>query len=487
MGVTTNLPEVLGNLEEYQITYAVSTLDPTDQDGATGSITFSTPPQIDNPYFMRNRDFIITDSEMGSIGGRISGIDYSKNGISFTAETTLQRLNSEISITPSYGVFSEQDIMNNVVAFGGFTATGLETTGNDDFPGYQGTLLNYLKYFCIARGKEFYNTPAQPNVLVFRDVRTQVLSGQMDSLSYSINDQTLAKNIEIYWYEYDFVDFIYNIEFTPAYAQEEPQILTVEAGETVEYDITLDAWVASVNQPQVLDYVGPDERTDTGAYCVAGNDGLPVTAAQWTAQGGKLVVSLTDNPSVLHVVVTGPGAKELETTTSGTTTLSPYSIAATAVDDNTFYNSLHITGKGVRFKKHLVRISTGAVSQVTMEEVGATVDNPFVNSLSAAYDVGVRAAKTYAGPTHTVTMGLIPSSPSIENTVGSRFLGENGNYFRVEEITSDYEGITLKGSSDTLISEHDSLWSGYTIADYDANWTGKTFTEQAAAPLWRQG
>jgi len=83
-----------------------------------------------------------------------------------------------------------------------------------------------------------------------------------------------------------------NIEFTPA-GTSDAQILTVNAQETVQYDVRLNGWARSVNQPVPMDLIGPEERTDAGAYCVSGSDGLPVSAKQWTETGGSVTIPLS--------------------------------------------------------------------------------------------------------------------------------------------------------------------------------------------------
>lgn len=480
MAVTTTLG--VTDIEDYTITAAVSTLDPTDLSGSTGGIDLKAPP-VNDAQFLRNKSFTITDSAMGSIAGRVSNVEYSDTDLSVTAETTLQRLNTDVTVAPKY-LASTAACMDAALTKAGFVSSGLSSSGTDTFPGWNGKLWDYLKHFCAARNKEYYSLASDPNTLVFRDIRTQTLSGQKSAESYAVNDQSLALGVDVVRYTYAVpASLSSNVEFAPAHTKNEPQILTVEAGQTVEYDIELNGWVSELNQPAVLDYVAPGDRTDTGAYCVAGNDGLPVTAAQWTAQGGNLVVSTTDNPAVIHVVLTGPGVTELPTT-SGGTTLSPFSIAATAVDDNTFYNSLHITGKGVMFETETTRFSTGIVSSVTVEEVGATVDNPFISSQSTQFDIGVAAAQRFAG-SHTFSLDLVPATNAIEATVGARFTGTNGAVFRVEGVTSTFSGISATGSSDTMLSENDTTWAGKTLADRDANWAGKTLNEQMASPLWK--
>lgn len=483
MAISTDLPEIRGNIETYEISAAVSTLDPTNLKGSTGSVSFTTAP-FSNPFFIRNRQFTLTDSQMGSVVGRISEINYDKSGVSITAETSLQRLNATITFPSIKDSF--QGCMNQVLALANFSCTGLSTSGTTVFPGWTGTFLDYLKHFCIVYDLEYYVSSSAPTVIVFRPIRSLSINGTFSGISYSLNDQTLAKNVQVDWFEYDLDNIFSNQEFTPAYVSQEPQILTVDPGATAEYDIQVNAWPSTLQQPTALDYVGPAERTSS-AYCVAGSDGLPIMASQWTAQGGSVTVSVSANdPTIIHVVIRAPMAQSLPGT-DGTDRYGPYSIAATAVDDNAFYNSLHIVGNGVRFKPRTLLCPTGAVSSVTLEEVGAVVSNPFVNSLTAAYKVGVKAAQIYAGPTHTMSADLVPKTADLANSLGAVYSSPNGNTFRMENVSARVDGLNVDGVADTLLSQNDLLWQSRTLGDYDTLWTGKTLTDQAASPLWNGG
>lgn len=474
MGVKTNLAAVGSKITSYSLTAAVPSLNPADLEGETGSVKFDTQP-MPFPQVLRNSRYILTDDKFGSLAARISEINWSEGGASFSSETMLQRLNIDGKVLPQYLV-SMATAMDNVLALAGMNSAGLPTSGTVTFPGWKGTLLDYIKHFCVVYGYEYYSDSATPDTVKFRAVRSSTFSGNYTGISYTVNDQSIAQNVDVAQYAYTVpattTDFI---EFAPV-SVDDPQILTVNAGETVEYDIQCNGWLSAVNQPVAMDLVGPTERTDSGAYCVAGNDGLPVTAAQWVSLGGKVVVSIGDDPSTIHVAVTAPPVSSI-LGTSGEDTFSPYSIAATAVDDNTFYNSLHITGKGVRYAKTVQRFPTGAVSTATMEEVGATVENPFVSTPSQLWAVGVAAAQAYAGPNFTVEASLIPNVDYTQ-VLGSRLEG-GGGVFRVQSVTASPEGVSFSGSSDTLFSEFNTKWAGKTFGDFNTERAGQTFSDFA--------
>jgi len=476
MAVKTDIAGIGSNITQYSAEAAVPSLNPADLDGGTGSIKFTTGP-LTYPQVNRNRQFVLTDTQFGSAAGRISQVSWgSKNAVEFTAETMLQRLNIEATIYPSYGL-SLTDAMDQVLSLAGMSSSGLPTTGTVVFPGWRGVILDYLKHFCTVYDYEYYVDSGTPDVIKFRTIRTQPASPKFSSRTYSVNDQTSAQSVSANMYEYTIPSSGY-LEFAP-FSVDDPQILTVDAGEVVQYDIKCNGWLSAVNQPVPMDLVGPEERTDTGAYCVAGNDGLPIVAAQWVDQGGSIRVEISDDPSVLHVTITAPDVESLPNT-SGGTTLAPYSIAATAVDENAFYNSLHITGYGVRYVKTTQTFVTGVEGTVSKEENATTVENPFVDTTERLWTVGVRAAQAFAGPTHSVSAEAIQNN-AFSDLLGSRHTGE-GAIFRISSVTMSPTGYSLSGTADTLVSEFNTAWSGKTITDFNTLWAGQTCGVFATLP-----
>lgn len=468
------------NVTQYRAGVEVASLNPTNLDGGTGDLTFSTGP-LDYPQSHRNTRVTITDTEQGAILGRISQVSWSPDSqVDFTAETMMQRLNIEATILPSFGL-SLSASMNQVLALVGMTSNGLPTSGTVVFPGWRGAVLDYIKHFCLVYGYEFHtSSTVYPDIVYFRSIRTQEFPRSFfSSKSFSVTDQSVAQSVSVNMYEYRTPSATY-MEFTPA-SVDDPQILTVDAGEVIEYDIKCNGWVSAVNQPVPMDLVGPEERTDTGAYCVAGNDGLPVMAAQWTAQGGSVRVDISDDPSVLHVTITAPDADTLPNTAGGDT-LAPYSIAATAVDENAFYNSLHITGVGVRFTKSTQVFLTGADASVSSEENPTNVDNPFVNTTARLWNIGVRAAQALAGPNYTINATAKMLADSFTSVLGSRY-EQSGVVFRMESATMEPSGWTITGNADTLVSDFNTAWAGKTIADFNTAQAGRTFDVFAAMPL----
>src|SRR5690625_8046038 len=62
-----------------------------------------------------------------------------------------------------------------------------------------------------------------------------------------------------------------------------------------------------------------------------------------------------------------------------------------------YYNSLRLVGSGVVVEQHMLTLRTGASRNSTGSKIGITVANPYVTSLSQAYDTGMKTAAAYSG------------------------------------------------------------------------------------------
>ena len=481
--ITSDLAGIHGNISDVSVTMAVPSLNPTELGGGTGSIRFGLAPMA-RPQTLRNQPVVLSEKGAWSVAGRISNVEWGGlGGVTLDAETSMQRLNVTVALAPSY-TLSEAAAMDLALAKAGFTSSGLATTGVSVFPGWSGTLLDYVKHFCNAYNVEYYITGSNPDTLFFRPLRSNTLSASRNLVDprFGVADQDLAQNIEVVRYTYVYPpDGASFIEFTPAAEDgDEPQIITVDAGATVVTDIKLDAWVLDVNQPVAADNVGPEARTDAGAYQVLGSDGLPVTAATWVDQGGVVSVATTDDPTVIRVSVTAP-AKDALTGSDGDTRPSPYSLSVAT--DETSYSSLHITGRGVRFTTETLVVATGVAAGLSYEEVGATIENPFVASNAVAWDVGARGAQYFAGANLSVTLSVTADEP-FEDILGAGYAGDVNN-FRVDGVTYGDGLFTVTGSGLTTIDDFDSIWLGATFADFDAYWAAHSTLDFDTFPLLR--
>lgn len=472
MGVETNLPEIGNEIIDFSVSLSVPALDPSSLDGDTGRVSLRALEKK-NLAKLRNSRFTLQDTTAGKLYSRVSNLQWGEGLLSLDAETMLNRLTAVVTIPPQGSPLNTG--MNNVLTLVGMSATGLGPAATV-FPGWRGSLLDYLKYFCQVYLMEFVPSDTDPDVIVFRPIRQTMKEFPLTSASLSIDDQLIAEKVEVAMYEYS--SFNTNYEFTPI-AVDDMQILTVNPGETIEYDVQLNGWAASVNQPVPMDLVGPGERTDAGAYCVSGSDGLPIMAAQWAAQGGSLTVEVTEDPSILKVTLVAPAADTLPGVDGGDR-FGPYSIAATTTEGQ-LYDSLHITGSGIRFTKTTKEFYTGTPQEVSRDSEGTLIENPWVSNVDRLFSLGVRAAQAYAGCTYTFQFAS-NNREAVRALVGARFPGDRVR-FRVEEVTVTDSSTTFSGEMDTLFTDFNTAWTGKTFSDFSTANAGMTFDSWAAVPL----
>jgi hypothetical protein len=113
---------------------------------------------------------------------------------------------------------------------------------------------------------------------------------------------------------------------------------------------------------------------------------------------------------------------------------------------------------------------------VTIDEVGGTVTNPFLNTLGLAYDVGLRSAQAFAGPTFTISCAT-SISKTYTNIIGSRFRSPLGSMFRLNAVTVAQNGASMTGMSDTTMADFNTAWAGKTFGQFDATWGIYTFAQ----------
>lgn len=220
------------------------------------------------------------------------------------------------------------------------------------------------------------------------------------SHSYNVDMSSSTKKIKTTFrpmhYRYD--------AYLPLSKESKDTIIQVEARKVTEQVLTLDAYAVNLTYPWITDckdYMGPkgDPDSQFTAYCVSGNDGLPITPSQWYGQGGALSVRLNpENHNQVIVTVTGPQSSDY----------SPFRIAASSGPSN-YYNSLRIRGTGlVMGAEEVYEAYTGSSSLGSDEE---QINTPLINTPSLAIDNTLRAIWEKSGSLPTITI----SSPDFFN------------------------------------------------------------------------
>lgn len=476
--------KVLTNIETYSIVEDATTIDPSNYSGGAGQITLQSQDHVaPNIREFYTAAMTLDDTTLGSVQGTVRAMSAASGALTVTGDSIVGLLNVTKTVEPQIGTLGEafSYYLGLVDLAGSLSVDPSIATRPVTYPGWDGNVWDNIKRILSAESIELTQVD---NRIVVRPLRTHVLDTEhFTQDGWDLNSQQVAERVRVHYYSNTYedqgeiypvpADIIMPQDRADAATPSEPTIYNVDAGERLVFTVDLKASLTSVNQPTVVDFVENRSYAGTnGVYAVAGNDGKPITAEQWTAQGGSLSVRLL-NPSQIEVTIIGASSEDY----------APYRIAMTA-GTNDYYNSLHLTGTGVFFTDRYVDLVTGVTAQVTGEEIGAEIDNPYISTLAQAYTVGQRAAASYA-LTQTVSGAgrrLLSQETTFGNVAGGRIL-VNDAYYRVDQATHAPDQTTLNGSLDTIMADFNERYDGMTMGEFSELWMGRPMLDFTMAPL----
>lgn len=457
----------MSDIVDFSSTEDATTIDPSNYNGGFGQITLSARPVRDSKM-AQGKTLRLSDAAKGKTTGVVRDISITDRIVTFTGDSILGLFNTFHTSGPQIGTLSQAinaycDLVGipNIVEIQGeyYPVPGNPSeplsTMPVNYPGFQGNVWDNIKRIMAAEQIEM---ALVYDKIVVRPLRTlQANLNRTISITESVNTQSTAKLVEVHYYPTDVIanGVVFPVE------NEESNVLQVDVGEYREFVLPLTASVSTINQPENLYLLNTFEWDGTtGAYVVCGNDGLPIPPEQWAAEGGFLTARIGEDSSTIIVGIQG----------SSNTDLAPFRIAESSGAGN-FYSALYITGTGVRWTDEMITLTTGATSETTGEDVGATITNPFIQSLEQAYTAGVRASGTFAGPIYTVNGSALNI-----NRVG-------GNRDSIAATFEDYnEWWADNHSSEYTIGDFNAVWNGYDFAQFNAFWDARMeslFSNQA--------
>ena len=525
MGVNVQVPGYsTSNIVSFSVQEDATPIDPSSSQGGVGQVTVGLDDYPDAEQLIGQ--VILTDGTRGKTSGNVRSLSSADGKLTINADSVLGKFNTDRVVQPYIGTLGGA-IQNycDLVGIENDVITD-ETLSSRPvvYPGFKGNVWVAIKQLLSKEQVEM--------ALVFDRVYVRPLrkltinQDRQTSTGWNIDNSNAARTVEINYYNHSYGT---QQEVYPRVA-EEATIYSVDAGQVLVVTEQLNASMISVNQPVVYDNVSNISYAGTnGVYSVAGNDGLPITAAQWTAQGGSVNVRITDDPSVIEITIVG----------ANSALPAPFRIAMTSGASN-FYNSLHITGTAVTWDKKIVSLRTGVPDNVTSVEVGVTVDNPFISTYDEALSLGLLTACAYSGLNYTVNgsafdinrkgdgrqliqatiadfntayepgttvdvfniawagesigdfneywmdqVDLLWENQLFGNAPGARVLNPDAN-FRVTTATTTESAVQYTGVLDTLIDDFNSKWSSTsTIGDFNVQFAGKTMKDYSVMPLRR--
>lgn len=518
------------NLESYSVQEDSTPASPADSSGGTGTVSVSVTedPSSNGTILLLNDQMTLEDSAKGTTSGAINSVGADNGSATFSGDSRLGVLNATRYVPAFKGTLD--DALTAILALGEITSGIVIDPTVASIPvavrGGQYQLWKLLGELCAAHQLEI---SLVSNNVVARPLRTRIASlDRVVSEGWRVQNAELAQFVDVNYYNY--VEITNSLVYPYGGWNPDVRVLSVDAGKTVTVNIPVDEVSVSLTdlqQPTVQDTVARDYVGPTSVYSVAGGDGLPIPAAQWTDRGGSLSVAIGADGQSIDVTLTG--ASDVE--------LGPYSIAVSSGPGD-YYSTLRLIGSGLAFTRETLRVPTGAPAEKTAQEVGPTVDNPWIDTRLDAYAAALRAGGQFAAPTQTFTFDatLINRSsddgsyvyPTFEDFAdqfagdafadfNSAWSGQTFDQFRQYmflQVQDNFEnqvfgnvsgarvryrdawyrirsaGVTqdgIQGASaerDTLISDFNAEFDGVTFADWNSIFDGMKFEDYALIPLY---
>jgi len=505
----------------YTVSEDATPLDPGSMEGGYGEIRLEGLAYPDD-ILLKGKEVRFVDTVRGRTSGQIVELSSADELLTVTADSILGLLNSWHDVPPVDGNF------NDLVSTW-FDVVGIDlpiqfedglATEPVAVPGSVDNLWDNMKMFLSAHQIEM--SLVGETIIFRRPHKFEAFTEKTIRRGWTMGGGDSARKVEVTYYTNT---PFYNEEYYPARLNEEETIMQVNAFEEVEYVIQTMASVFELPTEDipVVDYV-PNAPVSSSQYSVVGNDDLPVPAAQWIDGGGSL--RLEKHPTdPLSIVVKLRGA--------GISHLGPFRIAMSSGASN-YYNSLRLVGSGVAVSPEVIEIHTGASQNSTGTDIGITVENPFISSLTQAYNAGIRTAGAYSGQLVSIegealdinrrhisgsAVTLDTVSEYLSGTIDSfnaEFSGQSldeaseffltlgeefavqafGNatgarvyyhdaYYRIGQAHFAPGTMDYTATIDTLVADFNEVWEGETLNNFSAEWGDKMLQDLSVMPLRR--
>lgn len=472
MGVkvtTTSGIDVVGgsqdsSIKDYSVSVDATTQNPGNYLGGTTRASVGVSSSVDT-YLAYGEEATLTDSVRGvALTGDISSVGESNYvGMSLTIDSRLARLNVDGKIAPQTSVPLATVVSRYLTA--GTVGTSVTAPYNPTVtvPGFAGNLLDGLKQVLSAFGA--YLEDSEGGVLYLRQLGadTGTLPENLVTVGREVSGQSLTHRVDINYYNWTAIT---NRQVYP-YTLDSPMVITVNAEETQRFEFKLNASLSSVDQPIAVNTINLSTVDYFGQYAVVSSAGVPIPAAEWLGQGGKLEVRLIAHDTI-EVIVTGMR----ENWHIGPYRIAEYGSSAGVGD----FPALYITGTGVRSNVVTLPLYTGS-SKASVDSV-QTVDNLNISTAQQAFDRG-QWAVAEAAMTQTFEF---ESDKNV--SPGSKVLVDNVVY-RVINKTITRGKYKYSATLETAMRDFNLRFPGSnTIASFNTRWgAGRKMRQASVEPL----
>lgn len=437
------------NLGSYSATEDATPIRADSNNGGTGQVNFSIIEAVrTSKDTVATTDLISATVKLsdGSNGETTAIVETLSTDNGITAVTANSRLSKLLSTRTAVPMFATTEtIVRYYLSLGGVTDgivyEGAGYAGAQAVQGWTGVIWDNLRAFLTVVGAEI---ALVSNNVVVRPLRQRVSVNRRDSsVSTSQGKGDVAQSVVVKYYNNQYkTDLVY----PDGGWNEDVQVYQVDAGEIFTTNVDVNVSPVSVVQPECVEYVARDVK-DQSVYSVVGADGLAIKPQQWLENGGSVTVAIGQDNQSLDITIVG-----------AQTTQGPFRIAVGAGASDV-YSSLRLIGTGTFFHESEIKIYTGLTAEDTPQEVGATVENRFVDSIDRAWNVGLTVAQGYSGFSATIS----------KDSGGINRLDTSGDR-SYPTFAQFNEGFVAKGGEAPS-------WIDQTFANFQTTWNGKKFSD----------
>lgn len=346
------------------------------------------------------------------------------------------------------------------------------------FPGFTGNVWEKIREFCAIYDFDIeYNNdqigfwPRESKRRGASDQWIPAPAITKSDLTEQVQEREPARSVEVKVYprvkDSDYNSLMFKADSVYTLEKGETKIEVVQTGNSFQY----------LNQPVPVNGVPVPYTSAFGSYVITGNDGYIVDPQWWKDNGGSITVNSTGVSGEIEITMQAPTID---------TVRAPYRVSEGVADRP----ALYIMGYGIALQEpKTIKILTG--NPTASQDVGATLDNPFVMNDIAAYNVGARLANVYGSGEASVNFSLnradyvIPADSNTRPTPISDSIYWGGSYYRISDETITPTGIQFSEcrTHNTVGVLNGEFASTSTVGDWNNLHDGKTIADVNLAPL----
>lgn len=517
----------------YSVTEDATPIDPSSSIGGTGQFSVSTNETVGDKGLI-GQMLQLSDGAQGVTEGEIVTLTGDGAVLTLTGASALNALNATVSAAPYSGTLGGA-FAYYLSLFGITTGFGVDssiTSRAVNLPGWNANGWDQMQLLCSGQQVE---VTLVSDAIVLRPIRTNVAQTYRDeSVQWTVDNSNIAQQINIFYY--NSVQKTNGLAYPQGGQDSDTSIYQVDANQQLIVNIALvpinsdgtgpGVSLASVQQPVATDSIPPNYSGAASVYSIIDQNNNVYPAAQWTANGGSVTVTIGPDSESLVVEIQGPSDSSV----------SPYRLALpTDGTLQSFYSTLNIVGTGQFYNKKLFTAFTGNSATQTATVAGPTIDNFAINTVGDMFSALLSATAAATGPVQTLsvqtvginTLGntgnytfltfgqfdavfggntfahantvLTPTFAAADkylfslvksaftnqafgNVASARVFNES-SYYRINSATLTESGVQYTAIQDNIFSDWDSIFATKTFAAFDAVWSGKTFLNYSPYPL----